>query len=214
MLLLSSLLQFNGSTLALAQPFEDLSEPSRRTDRFGDPLPERALARMGNAPFFHGNQVSALAYSPDGKYLASSSGVSIPTVPLNCIRLWDAKRGGQLRQFRGHFKTDSLSFTPHSNYLVSKGSDRAGAGEVCIWEIRSGSEHCRLSASCCAVSPNGESLALAKPEGTGASVISIRQLDTCRLLKEFRVEKNIVSLLFSADGESLIAGEGEGSISA
>jgi WD40 repeat protein len=206
--------EVESKALASEPALAEFPEPAGRTDLFGDPLPDRALARMGSALFYHGNQVSALAYSLDGQYLASSSDTRIPTVSYNCIRLWDARRGGQLQQLRGHFVTDSLAFAPNSSYLISKGSNRTGAGEVCVWEVCTGAEYCHFQASCYALSPDGKSLALAKLQETGASIISIRQLDTCRLLDEFRVEKTIFSLLFSADGESLIAGEAGGWISA
>src|SRR5262249_30057991 len=42
-----------------------------RTDRFGDPLPEGAVSRLGTLRFNHGNRVLALHVMPDGKKVVS-----------------------------------------------------------------------------------------------------------------------------------------------
>jgi WD40 repeat protein len=89
-----------GLVLALAQPEhpeqphkeEQITNPSIRTDLYGDPLPVGAMARMGTVRGRHDQAISFVAFLPDGK--------NVLTVGQDqLIRLWDAKSGKELRRF-------------------------------------------------------------------------------------------------------------------
>src|SRR5262249_29248180 len=62
------------------------NKPQAAVDRFGDPLPERAVARLGTIRFRTGGLVHSCAYSPDGKTLAAGNAD-------NTISLFDAATG-------------------------------------------------------------------------------------------------------------------------
>jgi WD40 repeat protein len=65
-------------------------EPAALTDSLGDLLPPGVLARIGPARFQHSHAAS-LAFSPDGKTLA--------TAGTNGVRLWDVATGRLKRRF-------------------------------------------------------------------------------------------------------------------
>jgi RNA polymerase sigma factor (sigma-70 family) len=67
-------------------------EAQPRTDLFGDPLPESAVARLGTIRFRPGGYVTSIDFTPDGKQLvshASGRGVNV----------WDAATGKELCRF-------------------------------------------------------------------------------------------------------------------
>jgi len=125
-----------------------------RLDRFGDPLPTEALARLGTVRFRHGSHVGGLAYSPDGKQLATYC-------QDHAIYIWDADTGKELRRCLGH--TDgplmSLVFAPDGKTLASGGYDKT----MRIWDAVTGKEIHRVDCNgvvcSLAFSPDGNMLA-------------------------------------------------------
>jgi RNA polymerase sigma factor (sigma-70 family) len=66
-----------------ARPDWPAKEPAQRRDRFNDPLPAGAVARIGTVAFRHGriNYGHSLTFTPDGKHLVSTGG--------GWVRRWD-----------------------------------------------------------------------------------------------------------------------------
>jgi RNA polymerase sigma factor (sigma-70 family) len=101
-----------------------------RLDLYGDPLPPRAVRRLGTVRFRHGQQIYSVAYSPDGKLIASGS--------LGSIRLWEAVSGKPVAVLSGYKKhVFSLKFSKDSSQLVSAGIDEMdpGIGKLVLWDL-------------------------------------------------------------------------------
>jgi serine/threonine protein kinase len=78
----------------------------------------------------HSGQVYSLAYSPDGRYLASGS-------KDRTIKIWEVATGKQLRTLTGHSsQVRSVVYSPDGRYLASGSQDNT----IKIWEVATGKE--------------------------------------------------------------------------
>jgi WD40 repeat protein len=88
-------------------------EQKVRTDRYGDPLPEGALARLGTIRFRHGLATYKVAFSPDGRMIACAAGGG-----GGGVWLWDAATGKVMRQIGEQGSAISVAFSPDSKVLA------------------------------------------------------------------------------------------------
>lgn len=112
------------------------SSGSAEDDLYGDPLPVGAVARFGTVRLRHAKAPMVLAFSNDGKTLASA-GFD------DAIRLWDVQSGKPLQRLRGDARWVSwLGFSADAKTLLSVGT---GDG-VCVWDVVTGKQQ-RIIAS-------------------------------------------------------------------
>ncbi len=152
----------------------------------------------------HAHAVASVAFSPDGKILASGS-------YDNTIKLWDVASGKELRTLSGHSSiVKMVAFSPDGHILASGSS----IDTIKLWNVESGKELRTLKGDFWHVHP-----ALFSPDG---KMLAFRSSDqTIRLWdvasgKELRTlsghSKSISSIAFSPDGETLATGSGDSTI--
>jgi RNA polymerase sigma factor (sigma-70 family) len=127
----------------------------RRIDRYGDPLPAGAVARIGTVRFQRGGRAWMVVFSPDGKMVAS-------TGYDGTVNLWDVGTGKEVRRF---IADDALwlrqmAFTPDGKTLIVAGADTFAR----FWDVATGRDVGRLAApeggiGSLTLSPDGKTLA-------------------------------------------------------
>ncbi|MGI2906587.1 AAA-like domain-containing protein [Tolypothrix sp. VBCCA 56010] len=152
----------------------------------------------------HSSSVTSVAFSPDGKILASGSSDKT-------IKLWDTATGKVIRTLTGH--TDSVrsvAFSPDGKILASGSSDKT----IKLWNINTGKEirtltgHSELVSSV-AFSPDGKILA----SGSYDKTIKLWNINTGKLIRTLTGHFELVSsVAFSPDGKTLASGSSDKTI--
>ena len=184
--------------LALAASVE-AGEKSKRVDLLGDPLPPGAIARFGTVRFRHGGIIRALAYSSNGKLLASGG-------DDGTVRIWDTATGRAIHQFNHGSAVRSLVFSPNNEFVASSGGDAS----IHLWDVAKGKDNLEmmgLPLACLAFSPDGKLLAC----GCGVSTTSsgarqmVFEVKTGKPIKEWTGFDFATAIAFSPDGRFLIS---------
>ena len=177
--------------------------PDNVTFAYGNSAGTLGILDAGNGeqnytiPEAHGAQIASLAFSSDGRTLASCSHDRNDTV----IHLWRVSTGDLKGTLMGHADVVvDLAFSPSGEILVSGSRD----GELRFWDVKTGETLNTVAAhdkqvKKVAFSPSGKTVVSASSDRT----LRFWDVKTGEHLKTISPEKNIFSIAFSPDGQTI-----------
>lgn len=153
----------------------------------------------------HVDGVLALAFSPDGKWLASGSADMT-------IRIWDVATGRELQCIEGHDKTvTGVAFSPTGKQLISTSRDSTAR----VWDLTTNEQvalfdrHSR-EVNAAAFLPDGKRVLVAGHYDP----LRLWDVESERLLKTYPQSGGQHTLVVSKDGATVIVGTCEGTLRA
>jgi WD40 repeat protein/tetratricopeptide (TPR) repeat protein/tRNA A-37 threonylcarbamoyl transferase component Bud32 len=161
----------------------------------------------------HTAPVTRVAFSPDGRRLASASGTWGTAEPGE-VKVWDAATGRELRTFRGHTApVMSVAFSPDGRRLASGSASWGNTlGEVKVWDADTGDVFRTLPRSvgnvfCVAFSPEGTRLATAGADRK----VRLWEVETGKEIYTLGGhDQDVFSVAFSRDGRCLASAGRDG----
>ncbi len=178
--------------------------PERHVDSSGDPMPEKAVARLGSARFRQVSPATCVAFSPDNKVLAAGSADGV-------VRLWNVGTGLEARKCKGHTGgITALRFTPNGKYIISAAHD----GSLRLWDVGTGKEERSFLGHqsvvlCLAISSDGKTLY----SGGSDRVVRIWEIESGKETREIGGHKlQITGMDLSPDDKKLLTASSDGTL--
>ena len=140
----------------------------------------------------HNSSVNAVAFSPDGRKVATAS-------YDNTARLWDVETEKQIQRLEHDGSVYGVAFSPDGKKLATASSDSSAR----LWDVRTGKQIQRLehdrSVNAVAFSPDGQKLATASSDSS-ARLWDVR---TGKQLQRLEHDRSVNAVAFSPDGQKL-----------
>lgn len=153
----------------------------------------------------HASPVTAVAFSPDGRLIASGSGTGGFSEDVNVVKLWDALGGAELRTLAPDGAPGWIAFSADGARVAV-----AGGKTVKVWDVRTGAElrNVRPDSGYVtrAASPDGRLVAEHRLFSEEANVVRLRDASTGALRHTLTHEGGVHRAEFTPDGRKLRAG--------
>jgi WD40 repeat protein len=179
-------------------------QPARQPH--SDPLPDFAVARLGTLRLRPGGPVVGLAFSRDGKTLASAGGLW--GIGTNELRLWNAADGCLLRSQSLDYELDVYSDRQGLSFAADGTAVAQGCSErVFFWDLKGkgavrwlgGDNRC---VCCLTASPDGKSILWGdRARDFTDPKIVVFDVATGRTVQELRVPNSVKDIRFSPKGK-------------
>ncbi len=147
------------------------------------------------------DNVSSVAFSPDGKYVVSGSGD-------NTVRVWEASTGKEISRMTHDGGVDSIAFSPDGRYVVSGSGDNTAR----VWEASTGKEISRMThddaVSSVAFSPDGKYVV----SGSWDNTARVWEASTGKEISRMTHDVGVLSVAFSPDGKYVVSGSGDNTV--
>jgi WD40 repeat protein len=173
-------------------------------DRF-DWQPKELVAVLGEHRGRQGAQVNSVAWSGDGKYVASGGGNGL-------VRLWDPKTLRQQKLLGSAGATLSLAFSRDGTCLASGNSN----GTLSVWDFSGTEPKLKANISIAsspvhsvAFTPDGKKLAI----GVYDNVVRVYDVSETEVKESAQLsghQKGVQAVAFSPDGKTLTSGSADG----
>lgn len=152
----------------------------------------------------HADRISAVAFSPDAKWIATAGWDKT-------AKVWDARNGELLATLNGHTDhLEALAFNPTGTQIVTAGWDKTAR----IWDAGTGAELLVLRGHMdrvtgVAFSPNGMRIATSSWDGT-VRIWDAARGDQLRVVYDYTAAMSRIA--FGPDGKHIAVGFGDGTI--